>query len=89
MVWKDRRLNIWRKRQRYLGGKKQPDDAELWAIFDALEVTIKETDNVNTTSITGFADSKAALTKIQEKGRKSAIKDFLYQSATELVRKGM
>ena len=88
VVSKDRRLNIWRKRQRYLGEKKQPDDAELWAIFEALEVVIKETDNFNTTSITVFTDSKAALTKIQENGRKSAIKDFLYQRATELVQSG-
>ena len=35
-----------------LGENKQPDDAELWAIFDALEVAIEETDNINTTPIT-------------------------------------
>lgn len=78
VVWKDRRLNVWRKRQRNLGEKKQPDDAKLWAIFDALKIAIKETDNFNATPITVFTDSKAALTKIQEKGAKSAVKDFLY-----------
>ena len=75
VVWKDKRLNVWRKRQRYLGEKKLPDDAELWAIFDALEVAINETDNIKTTPITVFTDSKA-LTKIQDKIAKSAIKDF-------------
>lgn len=51
-------------------------------------IAIKETDNINTTPITVFTDSTAALTKIEEKGAKSAVKDFFYQEATELVRSG-
>ena len=53
VVWKDMRLNVWRKRQRYLGENKQPDDTELWAIFDALVVAIEETDNINTVEADG------------------------------------
>ena len=51
-------------------------------------IAIKETDNINTTPLTVFTDSTAALTKIEEKGAKSAVKDFFYQRATELVRSG-
>lgn len=45
VVWKDKWLNSWREKRLYLGEKKQPHDAELWAISDALELPIKETRN--------------------------------------------
>lgn len=42
-AWKHKRLNSWREKRLYLGEKKQPYDAELWEISDALEVAILKT----------------------------------------------
>ena len=50
----------------------------MWAIYDALKVSIKKTDNINATPIIVFTDSKVALIKIPKKGAKSAVKSFLY-----------
>lgn len=85
--WKDKQLNRWREKRRHLVNKKQPHDAELWAISDALEIAIKETKNTNATSVTVFADSIAAVAKIQKKDAKfegRTIKDLVYQRAKEL-----
>ena len=50
--WKDKQLNRWHEKRRYLVKKKQPRDAELWAISGALEVAIKETRNTKATPVT-------------------------------------
>ena len=86
VVWRNRRLNNWHERKRYLGKKKQPFDTELWAIFDALEVAIKKTRNATSTPITIFTDSRAALTKIQKKKSEPkglAVRELVYQRAAE------
>ena len=67
VVWRNRRLNSWHEKKQYLGKKKQPFDTKLWTLFDALEIAIKETRNVNTIPVIVFTYSRAALTKIQKK----------------------
>ena len=42
VVWFDNRLNKWQEKRRYLGQNKDSFDAELWAISDALELSIKK-----------------------------------------------
>lgn len=54
----------------------------LWL---SVSVAIKKTDNINSTLIIVFIDSKVFLTKIYQKNAKSAIKNFLYRKAIELV----
>lgn len=56
VVWKDNRLNKWQEKRRYLG---KPFDAELWAIPDALEISIRET-SINPTAIIISTGSKVA-----------------------------
>ena len=64
IVWFDRRLNKWQEKRRYLGEIKDSFDAELWAISDALELSIKKMRNGNPSMITIFTDSRAAVAKI-------------------------
>lgn len=66
VVWLDTNSNKWQEKRRYLGEKKDLFDAELWAILDALEMTIKKTRYTNPTTVTIFTDSHAAITKILE-----------------------
>lgn len=68
--------------------KKKAYNAELWAISEALEVASKGARNTITKLVKVFTDSKAALTIIQEKNARSAVKEFIYQRAKELTQSG-
>ena len=64
VVWFDRGLGQWQEKRRFLGKNKDPFDAELWAISDALVRGIKKTRNSSPTTVTVFTDSQAAIKKI-------------------------
>lgn len=76
---------------RYLGKKKEPYDAELWAVFDALEVAIKETRDVNHKVLTIFIDPSVAMINIQKivaKPEGLAVRDPIYQRANKPITNG-
>lgn len=64
VVWFDKKLNKWQNKQRYLAKNKNLFDVEIWAISDALGLSIKKTRNGNPLIITIFTDSQAAIAKI-------------------------
>ena len=87
VVWLDTNSNKWQEKQRYLGEKKDSFDAELWAISDALEMTIKKTRNTNPTTVTIFTDSHAANTKILEPKIRPGgglIRDLIHRNALDI-----
>ena len=43
--WRDRNLDQWKERTIFLGKNKEILDAELWTIWKALEIALKETGN--------------------------------------------
>ena len=85
------RVNRWREKRDYIGKKKQPYDAELWAISDALVAAIKEIRNGNATAVTIFTDSSAAMIKMGKKvanPKGLAVRDLVYERAKELTKDG-
>lgn len=89
VVWKDLRTNKWQQKRHYLGTRKEPYDAELWALSDALEIAIKETRNTHNMTISIFTDSKAAMEYIRvAKSKGLAVRDLINQRANELQTNG-
>ena len=43
--WKDKLLDRWKEKSIFLGKNKEILDTELWAIWKALEIALKETTN--------------------------------------------
>ena len=71
--------------------KKQLFDTELGALFNALEIAIKETKNVSTTPVTVFIDFRAALTKIQKKASEPkglTVRNLIHRRAKKLIANG-
>lgn len=64
MVWFDRKSDKWQEIRRYLGENNDSFDAELWAISDALEMSIKKTRNGSPTTVTIITNLHAAITEI-------------------------
>lgn len=74
-----------------MGENKDSFDAELWAISDALEISIKETRNGNPLKITIFTDSQAALAKIIDSKAKiggDTIRALIQENAHEIKSSG-
>ena len=91
VVWLDTNSNKWQEKRRYLGEKKYSFDAELWAISDALEMTIKKMRNTNPTIVTIFTDSHAAITKILEPKIRPGggmIRDLIHWNALDIQNDG-
>lgn len=61
------------------GGNKDSFDAELWAISDALGVSIKILRNENPTTVTVFTDSHTAIAKILEPKVRLTVEIWHYQ----------
>lgn len=81
IVWFDRRLGKWQEKRRFLRENKDPYDAELWAIADALVLGIRKIGNVDCTRVTIFTDSQAAVTKISDQRSRvggDAIRNLIY-----------
>lgn len=62
----DKSLNKWRETSLFLGKNKKILDAELWAIFIALEAAKRETGGNFSAPITVFTDSREALATSQQ-----------------------
>lgn len=66
------------------GEKKEQYDTKLWAISDALKVTIKETRQLKNMVVTIFINLSAAIINIKKtvaKPERLALKDFIYLKA--------
>lgn len=50
----------------FLGKNKDSFDVELWAIFDALTIGMKQVGNVSPIIVLVFTDSQTAITKIRD-----------------------
>lgn len=91
VVWLDKMSDNWREKRRYLGKNKDSFDAELWAISDALEISIKKTRNRNPKTVTVFTDSHAAISKIVDPRVRpggGAVRDLIYQKALNIRENG-
>ena len=74
-----------------MGKNKDSFDAKLWAISDALELSIKKTRNGNPSMITIFTDSRAAIAKILDSNARTggdAIRTLIYENAHEIKSSG-
>lgn len=83
--------NKQQKKRQYLRKNKESFDAELWAISDTLELSIKKTRNKSSTTITIFTDLYAVIAKILEskvRPGKNAIRDLIYQNALNIRNNG-
>ena len=65
VCWKGRNLDQWKEKSYFLGKNKEILDAELWAIWKALEIELKETKNTRGIPVTVFCDSQRALEAIK------------------------
>lgn len=91
VVWLDKMSDKWQEKRRYSGENKDSFDAELWAISDALEISIKKTRNANPTTVTVFTGSHAAIGKtVNPKVRPGggAVRDLIYQNALDIRKNG-
>ena len=65
VCWKDRNTDQWKEKSIFLGKNKEILDAELWAIWKALEIALKEITNTRDIPVTVFCDSQKALDAIK------------------------
>ena len=87
VVWLDKMSDKWQEKRQYLGENKDLFDAELWAISDALEISIKKTRNTQPTTVTVFTDLHAAIGKIvnpKVRPGGGARRDLIYQNALDI-----
>ena len=64
VCWKDKALDRWKEKSIFLGKNKEILDVELWAIWKALEIALRETTNMKNVPVTLFYDSQKALKEI-------------------------
>lgn len=89
VVWKDSQTDKWQQKRHYLGTRKEPYDAELWALSDALEIALQETRYTHDMTISISTDSKAAIENIKvAKSGGLAVRDLIYQHAEKLQTNG-
>lgn len=84
VVWFDKKLDKWPEKRRFLEENKDPYNAELWAIADALVLGIRKIGNADCTTVTIFTDSQAAITKISDQRTRvggDAIRNLIHQNA--------
>ena len=65
VCWKDKLLDRWKEKNIFLEKNKEILDAELWAIWKALEISLKETANTKNIPVTVFCDLQKALKEIK------------------------
>ena len=91
VVWLKKKSDKWQEKRRYLGENKESFDVELWAISDALELSIKKTKNRSPTTVIVFIDSHTAIVKILEpkvRPGEGAIRDLIYRNTLNIRNNG-
>lgn len=87
VCWEDKFISWWKKKNVFLEKNKEIVDAELWAIWEVLDIANGKAIVINI-PVTIFCDSKKALNAIAFRSSKCKkhefLKDFIYQKNSKL-----
>ena len=84
-------MDQWKEKSIFLKKNKEILDAELWAIWKALEIALKETRNTKNIPVTVFCDLQKALKEIKRSlscKENRFLRGVIYRTAEKLCKNG-